>query len=168
MKSYKNNLRTGVLTCLLLGAALLPAQQTTALEVTQKLSQAEEPVRIVCFGDSITGRYYHSGGRRAWSDMLQVALCRLYSDADIGVINAGVSGNTSAQGLARMQTDVLDHHPHLVVIMFGMNDLAYGKVTPEKDAAKKAAFAANLDQMVSKCRSVEAEVDPVYTESCLS
>jgi lysophospholipase L1-like esterase len=170
MDSLKKSLNTGIRICLFLGATLLFAQETNGLQVTQRLSQAGEPVRIVCFGDSITGAYYHSGGRRAWPEMLKVALTRLYPEAGVEVVNAGISGNTSTQGLARMQKDVLDYKPQLVVIMFGMNDLAYGTVTQEQDAVKKAAFTANLQAMINKCRQIGTEVmlctqNPVYPEA---
>jgi len=33
-----------------------------------------EPLKIVCFGDSVTGVYYHTGGRRAWPELLQLVL----------------------------------------------------------------------------------------------
>ena len=39
------------------------------------------------------------------------------------MINAGISGNTTPAGLARMDRDVLAHKPQLVTIMFGMNDV---------------------------------------------
>ena len=148
----------------------LRAQPAAELRTARLLSEAREPVRIVCFGDSITGRYYHSGGRRAWPEMLKMALNRLFPKTDVTVFNAGISGNTSAQGLARMQTDVLARTPHLVVIMFGMNDLAYGAVTPEQDAEKKAEFVGNLKTMIGRCRDMGAEAilctqNPVYPEA---
>ncbi len=148
----------------------LVAQPSTPSQTAQLLAEAREPVRIVCFGDSITGAYYHSGNRRAWPEMLKVALNRLYPKADVTVFNAGVSGNTSAQGLARMQKDVLDRKPHLVVVMFGMNDLAYGAVTEEVDTAQKATFTNNLHVIVEKCRTIGADVmlctqNPVYPEA---
>lgn len=153
-------------------AAWLPlcGQPPAALNTARLLSEAREPVRIACLGDSITGAYYHSGNRRAWPEMLQVALARLYPKADVEVFNAGVSGNTSAQGLARLQRDVLARKPHLVIVMFGMNDLAYGAATPEQDAARKAGFAGNLKAMVEACRAAGAEVllctqNPVYTDA---
>lgn len=161
---------TAVLACLC--AAWLPlwAQPSSPLQAARLLDEACEPVRIVCFGDSITGTYYHSGNRRAWPEMLTVALSRLYPKADVKVVNAGVSGNTSAQGLARMEKDVLVHKPHLVVVMFGMNDLAYGAVSQEADASRKAAFTNTLNTMVERCRAAHAEVmlctqNPVYPEA---
>ncbi|MDD4871844.1 MAG: SGNH/GDSL hydrolase family protein [Kiritimatiellae bacterium] len=155
-----------------LSIAWLPlfAQPSSNMQTAQLLSEAREPVRIVCFGDSITGVYYHSGNRRAWPEMLKVALNRLYPKADIKVINAGISGNTTVQGLVRMQKDVLAHNPHLVVVMYGMNDLAYGAATPEKDDANKAAFVDRLKTIIGKCRDAHAEVilctqNPVYTDA---
>jgi lysophospholipase L1-like esterase/dienelactone hydrolase len=116
--------------------------------VRQRL-EAGEPVRIVCFGDSITGAYYHTGGVRAWCDMLGIALERTHPKARVETINAGISGNTTAQGLARIDKDVLAHKPHLVVVMFGMNDVAR---LPLDD------FAANLRTIAMKCQDAGAAV----------
>ena len=156
----------------LCAAAWVPlrAQPAAGLQTARRLTEAREPVRVVCFGDSITGIYYHSGNRRAWPEMLQAALARLYPKADVTVFNAGISGNTSAQGLARMQKDVLDRKPHLTAIMFGMNDLAYGAVAPEQDASLKAAFVNNLKTMAGRCRAAGSEVilctqNPVYADA---
>ena len=35
--------------------------------VAAELASGQRTVRIVAFGDSITGVYYHTGGRRAWA-----------------------------------------------------------------------------------------------------
>ncbi|MFO0007714.1 MAG: SGNH/GDSL hydrolase family protein, partial [bacterium] len=78
----------------------------------------------MCLGDSVTGIYYHTGGRRAWPELLQVGLQRALPGREVAVINAGISGNTVADGLARLQRDVLDHQPQIVTISFGLNDLA--------------------------------------------
>jgi lysophospholipase L1-like esterase len=124
--------------------------EPTALERAVALLQAgQETVRVVCFGDSITGVYYHTGGRRAWCDMLGIALGRAYAHARLQMINAGVSGNTTAAGLKRIERDVLTHRPHIVVVMFGMNDVVR---TPRE------TFDANLRTIVGQCRSVGAAV----------
>ena len=127
---------------------------TTCLAATpdktrQLLTEAKEPVRIVCIGDSITGVYYHSGGMRAYPEMLQIALQKLHPKAKVIVRNAGISGDTTKGGLARLERDVLAHKPHLVTIMFGMNDLVRVPV---------ADFIANLRQIIQRCRDVGAEV----------
>jgi acyl-CoA thioesterase-1 len=126
------------------------AGQPAALErVVALLESGREPVRIVCFGDSITGVYYHTGGRRAWCDMLGIALGRAFPRAQLEMFNAGISGNTSAAGLHRIEKDVLGHRPHLVVVMFGMNDVA---------RAPRETSEANLKSIVQRCRDAGAAV----------
>ncbi len=115
----------------------------------QLLTEAKEPVRIVCIGDSITGVYYHSGSVRAYPEMLQIALRKLHPNATITVRNAGISGDTSKGGLARLERDVLAHKPHLVTIMFGMNDLVRVPV---------ADFITNMKQITQRCHAAGAEV----------
>ena len=117
--------------------------------VTALLESGETPVRVVCFGDSITGVYYHTGGRRAWCDMLGIALAKVYPKARVEMINAGISGHTTTQGLARMEKDVIAEKPQLVVVMFGMNDVV--RTEPE-------AFRANLRTIVDRCRASGAAV----------
>jgi hypothetical protein len=97
---------------------------SAAPQTERLLSAGAGDVRIVCFGDSITGIYYHTGGLRAWPELLELALRQEFPKAAVKVFNAGISGNTSTAALARMQRDVLDRQPHLVVAMFGMNDIA--------------------------------------------
>jgi len=107
------------------------------------------PLKIVCFGDSITGTYYHTGGRRAWTETLAQTLQELYPRAQLKMINAGISGNTSAHGLERMKTDVLAHNPDLIIAMFGMNDAAH---LPADDLRQ------NLQQIVQRAKAHNAEV----------
>src|SRR5262245_46795183 len=65
------------------------------------------PKTIVCLGDSVTGVYYHTGGVRAYPEILEIALKKGYPAAEIRVINAGISGNTTQNGLDRLDRDVL-------------------------------------------------------------
>ncbi|MBP6508290.1 MAG: hypothetical protein KA257_12060 [Opitutaceae bacterium] len=132
-----------------LSTTLSSTEATPAALPTRRLLAAGQPVRIVCFGDSITGIYYHTGGRRAWSDALGATLRRAYPQAPITMINAGISGNTTTDGLRRMETDVLSHVPQLVVVMFGMNDVV--RSTP-------AEFRTNLGQIVQRSQAHGADV----------
>jgi lysophospholipase L1-like esterase len=139
---------------IVLGCALLFLPRAHAQNVSARLSMVQElsagrPVKIVCFGDSITGVYYHSGGRRAWCDLLGLALERGYPGTRVEMINAGVSGNTTVAALKRMEKDVLGQNPQLVVVMFGMNDVA--GISPE-------AFQTNLTEIVQRARGKGAEV----------
>ncbi len=126
-----------------------PPECTPALPQTETKLQAGEPVRVVCLGDSVTGVYYHTGGRRAYTDMLGIALRRLYPKADIATTNAGISGNTTVDALARLDRDVLAHKPALVTVMFGLNDMT--RVPLEQ-------YRENLQSIVDRCRESSAEV----------
>jgi len=129
-----------------------------APETETALRAGTREVRVVCFGDSITGVYYHTGGVRAWPKLLELALREVYPRARLRVFNAGVSGNTTDAALKRIQRDVLARKPGLVVVMFGMNDLAYGSVDAAVDAARKQRFRDNLESIVTQCRAGGAEV----------
>lgn len=108
-----------------------------------------DPTRIVCFGDSITGVYYHSGSQRAWCDMLGLALGKAYPIARLDMINAGISGHTTVQALARIDKDVIARQPHLVVVKFGMNDVA--RVPLEQ-------FKTNMQAISRRCLATGAAV----------
>ncbi len=116
---------------------------------TEGKMKAGKPARIVCFGDSVTGVYYHTGSRRAYTDMLGIALKKAVPSANIEMINAGISGHTTVNALARIDRDVLKHRPDLVTVMFGLNDMTR---VPLKQ------YQENLESIIEKCRGVGAEV----------
>jgi len=76
---------------------------------------------VVAFGDSIVKGY---GQPEGWPRILERDLSARYPG--VRVINAGVSGDTAADGLRRIERDVLTHHPDLVLIAFGLNDMKNG------------------------------------------
>jgi acyl-CoA thioesterase-1 len=70
---------------------------------------------VVFLGDSIT-----HGHRLA----AEVAFPhRIGRALGIPVVNAGISGDTTEGGLARLDRDVLDRRPRLVVVELGVNDV---------------------------------------------
>ena len=71
--------------------------------------------RIICFGDSLTAGV---GASRGFDYPSRLALM-----TGVEVMNAGVPGDTTADGLQRLQEDVLDYHPDVVLITLGGNDL---------------------------------------------
>ena len=113
------------------------------------LSFSEKPVTIVCLGDSVTGVYYHTGGRRAYPEMLEIAIKRAVPKTNVTVINAGISGHTTQNGLERLDHDVLSKKPDLVTVSFGLNDMTR---IPEDQ------FRKNLETIVARCREIKAEV----------
>jgi lysophospholipase L1-like esterase len=73
---------------------------------------------IICFGDSLT---YGTGAAQNKSYPAQLSAM-----TDQPVINAGIPGNTTADGLERLETDVLEKSPRIVLITLGGNDLKNG------------------------------------------
>ncbi len=71
-------------------------------------------MNIICFGDSITFGYGVEPGEDYPTELSKLV--------KRPVINAGVDGDTSVEGLKRLQKDVLDKEPYLVLIEFSGND----------------------------------------------
>ena len=69
---------------------------------------------IICFGDSITFGYGVNPGEDYPSLLAKVVPC--------AVINAGIDGDTTGEAVRRMDSDVLQRDPRLVIIEFGGND----------------------------------------------
>lgn len=142
------------LTAFLMQLSALPlspdchADDPAVAAIARRLASAKK-TRIVCFGDSITGSYYHTGGQRAWCEMLGLALQKSIPQANIEMINAGISGHTTVNALARIEQDVLSKHPHLVAVMFGMNDVT--RVPLE-------VFRGNMEAIVQRCQAIGASV----------
>lgn len=131
--------------------ALLPIIQKVVrpnLKIRRKLL-AGDSVRVVCFGDSVTGVYYHTGSRRAYTDLLGIGLQRFAPRAKIEMINAGISGHTTVHALARIKKDVLSHHPDLVTVMFGLNDMR---------GVSLDQYRGNLKKIITQCQDAGSEV----------
>ncbi|MCX5710912.1 MAG: GDSL-type esterase/lipase family protein [Candidatus Omnitrophica bacterium] len=81
---------------------------------------------IICFGDSITFGYGADPG-----EDFPTQLGKLLGRE---VINAGVSGDTSTEGMLRLDKEVLERNPLLVLIEFGGNDFI--KKVPKETTIK--------------------------------
>ena len=97
---------------------------------------------IVCFGDSITAGY---AVRRGFPSFWQELLRQRFPDSKIEMINSGLSGDTSLDGLARLDWAVLSYEPDLVTINFGINDCVLGLGLED--------FEINLVEMVRRIRA---------------
>ena len=82
-------------------------------------AKAETPV-ILVFGDSVSAGYGLAHVERGWVALLQTRL----KDQEYGyqVVNASVSGETTAGGLARLPRALSLHHPKIVILELGGND----------------------------------------------
>jgi len=89
------------------------------------------PFRLVAFGDSLTAGYGLAPGE-GFTDQLQAALKA--KGYDVEVVNAGVSGDTTAAGLARLDWS-LGGHADAVIVELGANDMLRGFDPAETRAA---------------------------------
>lgn len=85
-----------------------------------KSSSKAAPI-LVCLGNSLTAG--NGAVTPGLDDKSKSYPAFLQRKLKIPVINAGVSGNTASQGLARVNSEVLPHNPDIVIIELGANDI---------------------------------------------
>lgn len=123
------------------------------------------PQSIVVLGDSISAAYGMSL-EQGWVALLQDRLDA--EGADYTVVNASISGDTSAGGLRRLPALLSTHTPHIVIIELGGNDGLRGYPVSQ--------LTQNLRQMIDLVESAGAtaiilpmEIPPnlgkVYTDA---
>lgn len=78
-------------------------------------------VRLMCFGDSTTFGL-GSDLPHCWPSLLQARLRHLIGHESLEVINAGVPGYSSHQGLRAIQSELPRLKPDIVLATFGTND----------------------------------------------
>jgi acyl-CoA thioesterase-1 len=108
---------------------------------------AETPV-ILVFGDSISAGYGLAHVDQGWVALLQTRLRS--QEYGYQVINASVSGETTAGGLARLPRALKLHQPQIVILELGGND--------GLRALPIAQMRANLTHMVDLARAAGAKV----------
>ena len=98
---------------------------------------AAQDYDVVFLGDSITS------GWKQWGNFEQLAPHAL---------DAGVPGNTSYLMLQRLQADVLDHHPQLVVLLAGTND------TDDDQFANQPLNFSYMREIITRCEAAGAQL----------
>jgi len=101
---------------------------------------------ILDFGDSLTAGY-GLAPEQAFPQRLEAALRR--QGIEVRILNGGVSGDTTAGGLARLGWALADN-PDFVILELGANDALRG-IDP-------AAVRDNLDKMILKIQATGAKV----------
>lgn len=97
---------------------------------------------IVCYGDSITFGYGAGTGEDYPSFLAKLV--------NAPVINVGIDGDTTSEGLKRIYSDVLDRNPLLVIIEFTGNDFL--RQVPMEETTK------NIGEMIDKIEAKGAMV----------
>jgi acyl-CoA thioesterase I len=135
------------------------------LGASSTLAGAPAPRTVLVYGDSLSAGYGLAPGED-WPALLGRRLAR--EAPGWRVVNASVSGETTAGGLARIDRALADHRPALVVVELGANDGLRGLPL---DVARR-----NLDTIVAKAQAAGAKVlvlgmqippnyGPEYTEA---
>ena len=110
-----------------------------AIAAASHPSAAADPVSIVALGDSLTAGYGLGPGE-SFPEQLETALRE--RGYDVAVANAGVSGDTASDGLARLEWSV-PADADIVIVELGANDALRG-IDPAVTRASLSKIVATL------------------------
>jgi acyl-CoA thioesterase-1 len=101
---------------------------------------------VLVFGDSLSAAYGITS-QQGWVHLLGERLAR--AGLPWSVVNASISGETTAGGLRRLPEDLKRHKPAIAVIELGANDALRGQPV--------ADIRSNLEKMIRLARAARAE-----------
>ena len=107
-------------------------------------------ITIVAFGDSVTHGAVGDGEinyETVYWNRLRKKINEIRNYVPVNVINSGIGGITAKDSLGRMERDVFSHHPDLVIVCFGLNDV---NGTLED-------YISSLEMIFSECNKREIE-----------
>ncbi|MCS6770788.1 MAG: arylesterase [Kiritimatiellae bacterium] len=107
---------------------------------------AAEPIRVLCLGDSLTAGYGLSPNE-AWPALAETMLRA--QGFDIELVNAGLSGDTTAGGIRRMEWLMKERYD-ILVLALGANDALRGLAVGELER--------NLQRIIELARHANPEI----------
>jgi lysophospholipase L1-like esterase len=119
---------------------------------------AGKPVVIVAFGSSSTQGFGSTSPEFTYPNRLAAQLRRQYPGADITVLNRGKGGEDAPEMMKRLQTEVIDANPDLVIWQVGTN-----AVLRNLDPAETAKL---VEDGIARIQAAGADlvlVDPQYS-----
>lgn len=117
---------------------------------------------IIALGDSVT--YGVRPNREVLENETFVARLEQSLRRDfpgLRTINAGVPGNNTKDLLLRLDRDVIQKHPDVVIVMIGINDAAYvdaGPVARMEPRIPMEEFRKNLIEIIERIQKTSAKV----------
>ena len=127
-----------------------------ALVKARELLKNKKPIKILCWGDSVTG------GAQLWTvgddaaqakaryrGQLQQHLIKHFGYEDINVMGVTHGGYQVRQAIKNVKKEILDNKPDVVVVAFGAGDAIYSNL---------ATFKELYPKMVGEIRAAGIEV----------
>lgn len=115
--------------------------------IAPMVSAAQAAPTVLIVGDSLSAGYGLGPGQ-GWVDLLQRKL--VAQGFAHQVVNASISGETTAGGRSRLGAALRTHKPQIVIIELGGNDGLRGSAL--------ASVKSNLDHMVATAQTAGAKV----------
>lgn len=123
-------------------AALLLAVFIAGLVYLYPIHEYKRDQIVVAFGDSLTVGHGVPPGKNF--------VVYLSEYTQIPIINAGVTGDTTADALIRLKEEVLDRNPDIVLVLLGGNDLLKGN--------GEEVVRTNLKTIIREIQKIGAKV----------
>ena len=130
--------------------------------VAAKLA-AGKPVVIIAFGSSSTQGYGSSAPEFTYPSRLAAQLRRQYPSADITVLNRGKGGEDAPEMMKRLQTEVIDMHPDMVIWQVGTNAVLRN-LDPSETAKQVEDGVARIQADGADLVLVDPQYSPRVTE----
>lgn len=108
--------------------------------------------RIIFLGDSITAG---GVGPKGYVTLIRKQLAP--AGNEVQILGAGISGNKVPDLQRRLDKDVLDKKPSVVVIYIGINDVWHGDKTPPRGTDPEP-YEQGLNEIVTRCKKAGAQV----------
>ena len=121
-------------------------------------AQATEPPTVLVVGDSLSAEYGIARGS-GWVALLEKKLAA--ENIAAKVVNASISGDTTAGGRARLPALLKTHRPALVVIELGANDALRG-LSLDMTEAHLTAMTQAAQQAGAKVLLAGMQMPPNY------
>jgi lysophospholipase L1-like esterase len=134
--------------------------------VAGKLASGE-PVTIVAFGSSSTQGWGSTSPEFTYPNRLAAQLHRQYPSAGITVINRGKGGDDAPEMLKRLQGEVIDAHPDLVIWQVGTNAVLRN-LDPVETAKLVSEGVARIQAAGADLVLVDPQYSPRVTERAQS
>ena len=124
---------------------------------------AGQPVVIIAFGSSSTQGFGTTSPEFTYPNRLAKQLRRHYPSADITVVNRGKGGEDAPEMMKRLQTEVIDMKPDLVIWQVGTNAVLRN-LDPAETALEVEDGVARIQASGADLVLVDPQYSPRVTE----